>query len=72
LIPQLGDPDFLRLRIGIGHPGHKDDVVDYVLKPASKKDRMAIDAAIDEAVRAMPDIVAGNLDRAMKELHTAK
>jgi PTH1 family peptidyl-tRNA hydrolase len=72
LIPQLGGPNFLRLRIGIGHPGHKDDVVGYVLKPASKADRLAIDAAIDEAVRVMPDIVAGNLDRAMKELHTAK
>jgi PTH1 family peptidyl-tRNA hydrolase len=72
LIPQLGGPDFLRLRIGIGHPGHRDDVVGYVLKPPSREDRAAVDAAIDEAVRAMPDIVAGNLDRAMKELHTAK
>jgi PTH1 family peptidyl-tRNA hydrolase len=72
LIPQLGGPDFLRLRIGIGHPGHRDDVVDYVLRPASREDRAAIDTAIDKAVNAMPDIVAGNLDRAMKELHTTK
>ena len=72
LIPQLGGPDFLRLRIGIGHPGHKDDVVDYVLKPASREDRTAIETAIEEAVRAMPDVVAGNLDRAMKELHTVR
>lgn len=72
LIPHLGGNDFLRLRIGIGHPGHRDDVVDYVLKNASSDDRAVIDQAIGEAVRALPDIIAGNLDKAMKELHTTK
>lgn len=72
LIPALGGNDFLRLRIGIGHPGHRDDVVGYVLKPASRADRVAIEAAIEDAVAALPDIVAGRLDAAMKELHTAK
>ena len=72
LIPHLGGNDFLRLRIGIGHPGHRDDVVGYVLKNASRDDRTAIDQAIDEAVKVLPDIIAGNLDKAMKELHTAK
>jgi PTH1 family peptidyl-tRNA hydrolase len=72
LIPHLGGNDFLRLRIGIGHPGHRDDVVGYVLKNASRDDRMAIDQAIDEAVKVLPDIIAGHLDKAMKELHTAK
>jgi PTH1 family peptidyl-tRNA hydrolase len=71
LIPHLGGNDFLRLRIGIGHPGHRDDVVAYVLKNASREDRAAIDRAIDEAVKVLPDIVAGNLDKAMKTLHTA-
>lgn len=72
LIPHLGGNDFLRLRIGIGHPGHRDDVVGYVLKNASRDDRTAIEQAIDEAVKVLPDIIAGNLDKAMKELHTAK
>jgi PTH1 family peptidyl-tRNA hydrolase len=72
LIPHLGGNDFLRLRIGIGHPGHRDDVVGYVLKNASRDDRAVIDQAIDEAVKVLPDIIAGHLDKAMKELHTAK
>jgi len=72
LIPALGGKDFLRLRIGIGHPGHRDDVVGYVLKTASREDRTAIEDAIAAAVRALPDIICGNLDAAMKELHTAK
>jgi len=71
LIPALGGNNFLRLRIGIGHPGHRDDVVGYVLKTASKADRAAIDAAIEAAVRVLPDIISGRLDAAMKELHTA-
>ncbi len=71
LITRLGGKDFLRLRIGIGHPGHRDDVVDYVLKPASKDDRAAIDQAIDEAVHLLPDIIIGNINAAMKVLHTA-
>jgi PTH1 family peptidyl-tRNA hydrolase len=70
LIPHLGGNDFLRLRIGIGHPGHRDDVVGYVLKAASREDRAAIDQAIYAAVSVLPDIIAGNLDAAMKELHT--
>ena len=70
LIPRLGGNDFMRLRIGIGHPGHRDDVTGHVLKPAPRDERDAIDAAIDSALQLLPDIVAGNTDRAMKELHT--
>ncbi|MGB5340359.1 MAG: aminoacyl-tRNA hydrolase [Gammaproteobacteria bacterium] len=70
LIPKLGGKDFLRLRIGIGHPGHRDEVVGYVLKPADHADRAAIDRAIDAAIEVLPDIIAGNLEAAMKELHT--
>ena len=71
LIPHLGGKDFLRLRIGIGHPGHRDDVVGYVLKAASRDDRMAIDRAINDAVDVLPELVAGNIEAAMKDLHTA-
>jgi PTH1 family peptidyl-tRNA hydrolase len=71
LIPNLGGSEFLRLRIGIGHPGHRDDVTAHVLKPASREDREAIDAAIDAALQVLPDSVAGKQDGAMKALHTA-
>jgi PTH1 family peptidyl-tRNA hydrolase len=47
-------------------------VVDYVLRNAPSDDRAVINQAIGEAVRALPDIIAGNLDKAMKELHTTK
>jgi PTH1 family peptidyl-tRNA hydrolase len=70
LISHLGSKDFLRLRVGIGHPGHRDDVVGYVLKNASRDDRTAIDQAIERTVTVLPDIVAGNTEAAMKELHT--
>jgi PTH1 family peptidyl-tRNA hydrolase len=72
LVSHLGGNDFLRLRIGIGHPGHRDDVVDYVLKNASREDRGLIDQAIDDAISVMPQIIAGDIEAAMKALHTAK
>jgi len=62
--------EFIRLRIGVGHPGHKDLVVDYVLKNPSKPDRQLIDDASYEATRVVPDLVNGNLANAMQELHT--
>jgi len=70
LISHLGGNDFLRLRIGISHPGHRDDVVDYVLKNASREDRTAIDQAIADAISVMPQVIAGDIEAAMKELHT--
>ena len=71
LIPNLGGNDFLRLRIGIGHPGHRDDVVDYVLKKPSREDKAAIDEAIADAIDVMPKILAGDIEAAMKQLHTS-
>jgi len=70
LIPSLGGNDFLRLRIGIGHPGHRDDVVGYVLKSAAREEQAAIEAAIEAALGVLPDIIAGNIEAAMKQLHT--
>ena len=70
IINQLGDKSFLRLRIGVGHPGSKDQVVDYVLKNPSKDDSIAIDASISCAMRMMPDLLAGDLEQAMQDLHT--
>jgi len=71
LVAQLGGNDFLRLRIGIGHPGHRDDVTGHVLKPATREDRDAIDSAIELALQLLPDIIDGKTDTAMQELHMA-
>jgi PTH1 family peptidyl-tRNA hydrolase len=72
LISHLGGKDFYRLRVGIGHPGHKDQVVDYVLKRPSKADRCLIDDAISEALAAIPEIIGGHFERAMNSLHSRK
>lgn len=66
----LGSRDFQRLRIGIGHPGHRDGVVDYVLSRPGKDDRAAIDRAIDDAQGHWPLIQAGDLQKAMNALHS--
>ncbi len=70
LITHLGGNDFYRLRIGIGHPGHRDQVVDYVLKKPSRADRECIDDAVHAALDAMPDILEGRFERAMHVLHS--
>ncbi|OOG23296.1 aminoacyl-tRNA hydrolase [Thioalkalivibrio denitrificans] len=62
--------DFLRLRIGVGHPGHKDEVVDYVLQRPSRDDEEQILHAIDRALDVMPEVAAGELERAMHKLHS--
>jgi len=61
---------FTRLRLGIGHPGHRDMVVDYVLKAPSKPDRQLIDDAIYQASKVVPELAAGDLQKAMHQLHT--
>jgi len=70
IINQLGSKDFHRLRIGVGHPGHKDQVVDYVLHRPSKDDRIAIDLCIRDALAVMPLIAEGSVEQAMHKLHT--
>ena len=70
IINQLGTKDFHRLRIGVGHPGSKDQVVDYVLHNASRDDRILIDRDIDDAVQVMPDLASGALEQAMQKLHS--
>ncbi len=72
LISHLGGKDFYRLRVGIGHPGNKNQVVDYVLKKPSKDDRKLIDDAIYDAMGVMPLVVSGDFDKAMHQLHSRK
>jgi PTH1 family peptidyl-tRNA hydrolase len=71
IIPGVGK-DFVRLRVGVGHPGHKDRVADYVLSRASRDEQQAIDTALDEAERVIEDVVAGELQRAMNDLHSSR
>jgi PTH1 family peptidyl-tRNA hydrolase len=68
----LGHGKFHRLRIGIGHPGHKDKVTSWVLGKPGKDDEILIGRAIDEAIEVLPLLVAGNFMDAMTKLHTAK
>ncbi len=70
IISQLGSKDFHRLRIGVGHPGSKDQVVDYVLHSASRDDRILIDRDIDDAVAVLPELASGAFEQAMQKLHS--
>ncbi len=62
--------EFLRLRIGIGHPGRKEQVAGYVLRPAGKIELSQIERAIDESRRAIDRLFADGLEAAMHYLHT--
>ncbi len=66
----LGSRDYLRLRVGIGHPGDSSLVTPWVLGRPAADDRIAIEQAIDRAADAVPQLVAGELERVMNELHT--
>ena len=68
----LGHGKFHRLRIGIGHPGHKDRVTPWVLGRASVADDVLVARAIDDALDALPLAVQGNFMDAMTRLHTGK
>ncbi|MDZ7842182.1 MAG: aminoacyl-tRNA hydrolase [Gammaproteobacteria bacterium] len=70
IIGQLGSPEFTRLRIGVGHPGLADDVVDYVLNRPGKAEQAGIEASIDAACGVLPEILDGDLPAAMRVLHT--
>ncbi len=66
----LGDPGFLRIRLGIGHPGHRDAVTGYVLGRPPAADRRAIDAAINRVIDVLPLVFDGQTQSAMTALHT--
>ena len=63
-------PDFMRLRLGVGHPGDKDRVTGYVLKRASGDVESAVSGNVDEAADVMTLLVTDGLNAAMKKLHT--
>ncbi|MBU2790290.1 aminoacyl-tRNA hydrolase [Acidithiobacillus caldus] len=66
----LGTNAYWRLRLGIGHPGHKDRVVAYVLGKPEPEDRGQIDAAIHRALSVLPDFLQGRVDVAQQRLHS--
>ncbi len=69
LIQQLGTNDFYRLRLGIGHPGNKHQVSSFVLKPPTIDERKKIDTAIADSLAIVPDLVNGDIEKAMRILH---
>lgn len=69
---QANNKDFYRLRIGIGHPGHKDRVAGYVLGKAPAKEQELLDAVVDESVRGLDILLKDGLAKAQNRLHTFK
>ncbi|RVU47324.1 aminoacyl-tRNA hydrolase [Rubrivivax rivuli] len=65
----LGTPDFWRLRLGIGHPGVKAEVVNYVLKKPAPEQREGIFKAIDQSLAASELLIAGQMDKALAAIH---
>jgi len=70
IIAHLGSNQFLRLRLGIGHPGISSEVTNYVLSSPSRDDQTAIETAMTAALEVIPLIVRGELNKAMQQLHS--
>jgi peptidyl-tRNA hydrolase, PTH1 family len=68
----LGTNNYWRLRIGIGHPGEKNEVVNYVLKAPSKDEQTAIDVSIYDSSKVVEQLIKGEFEQAMLKLHTKK
>lgn len=72
IIHHLKSQTFKRLRIGIGHPGQKDKVLDYVLNNPNRQDEQLILEAIQKTLSFMPQIVSGDWQNVMNRLHTGE
>jgi len=70
IIAHLGSKDFWRLRIGIGHPGDRAEVVNYVLNDPRREERELIDEAMQKAQNIAPLIIEGKIEAAMLKLHS--
>ncbi len=69
---QLGTGDYWRLRLGVGHPSVKSEVVHWVLKKPVLDERIAIDQCLDRALAALPVLLAGDMNKAMLLIHTSR
>jgi PTH1 family peptidyl-tRNA hydrolase len=63
-------PEFWRLRLGIGHPGERAEVVNYVLRPPREEETRLISDAVERSLQVWPLIFAGEMEKAMHRLHT--
>ena len=68
---QLGTGDYWRLRLGVGHPGIKNEVINWVLKKPSQEQRVAIEECITRSLRAVPALVSGEMEKATMMIHTS-
>lgn len=66
---QLGSADYWRLRLGIGHPGVKAEVIDYVLKKPAPEQREAIEQCIARSLDALDLLLGGEMEKAMMKVH---
>ena len=71
IVDALGTKDFWRLRVGIGHPGHEDQVADYVLDKARRAEQDAIDPPFERSFELLPKLASGRMQDAMTWLHTS-
>ena len=65
-----GKRGFFRLRIGVGHPGHKSMVANYVLSDPSRSEAAIIMSNIEDAIRIIPKTTEGSWEEAMRFLHS--
>ena len=68
IITQVGDA-FWRLRLGIGHPGNRHEVIDYVLRRAPREEQALLDGAVGAAVEAIPRLFVDGAEKVMNSLH---
>ncbi|MES2511561.1 MAG: aminoacyl-tRNA hydrolase [Pseudomonadota bacterium] len=68
---QLGTGDYWRLRIGVGHPGIKSEVINWVLKKPSPEHRTAIEDCIARSLKAVPALLSGDMEKATMQIHTS-
>jgi PTH1 family peptidyl-tRNA hydrolase len=71
IIAHLGTKDFWRLRLGIGHPGERSEVVNFVLNDPRREERALIDEAMQRALDVADLVVEGRAEAAMLKLHSA-
>ena len=67
---QLGTGDYWRLRLGVGHPGNKDEVIDWVLRKPMQEHRLSIEEGIERSLKAVPALLVGEMDKATMLIHT--
>ena len=69
---QLGTDDYWRLRLGIGHPGVKSEVINWVLKRPDPEQRAAMEECAERTLKAVPAMLAGEMEKATLLVHTSK